>query len=258
MKKLLFSIGICLMLVVVSCQKDANTKATLELRLTDGPALYQEVNIDIQGAEVHVNKDTASSSGWQPLTVTKGIYNILKLNNGIDTVLGSTVLPLGDISEIRLILGDNNTIKADGIVLPLVIPSSDKSGLKLKFEKKLLAGISYKVLMDFDAAKSVKEVKKGSEYKMKPVIRLITEANNGSIRGEIGTTTCKTIVYAINGTDTLTSSYPSTTNRFVLQGIPTGTYKVVVAAEGTGCTGKTVENVKVEIGKVTEVGKIQL
>ncbi len=258
MKKLLLAFCSCLVLITISCKKDTNTQATFELRLTDGPAVFEEVNIDVQGAEVHVNKDTASSSGWQPLSINKGIYNILKLNNGVDTVLGSTKLPLGDISEIRLILGDNNTIKVDGKFLPLVVPSGDKTGLKLKFEKKLLAGVSYKVLMDFDASKSVKEVKKGSEYKMKPLIRLITEANNGSIRGEIGTTTCKTIVYAINGTDTLTSTYPSTTNRFVLQGLAAGTYKVSIAAEGTNCTGKTIDNVKVEIGKVTEVGKIQL
>ena len=259
MKKLFFAVCSCFILAAVSCNKDtSSTQATLELRLTDGPAMFEEVNIDVQGAEVHVNKDTASSSGWQTLAITKGVYNILKLNNGIDTILGSTKLPLGDVSQIRLILGDNNTIKVDGKVLPLVVPSSDKSGLKLKFEKKLLAGVSYKVLMDFDAAKSVKEVKKGSEYKMKPVLRLITEANNGSIRGEIGTTTCKTIVYAISGTDTLTSTYPSSTNRFVLQGLAAGTYKVSVAPEGTSCTGKTMDNVKVEVGKVTEVGKIQL
>ena len=242
----------------MSCKKETNTQATIELRLTDGPAMFEEVNIDVQGAEVHVNKDTASNSGWQSLDVKKGIYNILKLNNGIDTVVGSTKLPLGDISEIRLILGDNNTVKVDGKVLPMVIPSSDKSGLKLKFVKKLLAGVSYKVVMDFDAGKSVREIKKGVEYKMKPVIRLITEANNGSIRGEIGTTSCKTIVYAINGTDTLTSTYPSLTNRFVLQGLPAGSYKVAVVAEGTNCTSKMIDNVKVEIGKVTEVGKIQL
>ena len=258
MKKLLLAFCSCLVLITMSCKKDTNTQATLELRLTDGPAMFEEVNIDVQGAEVHVNKDTASSSGWQTLTVKTGIYNVLKLNNGVDTVLGTTKLPLGDISEIRLILGNNNTVKVDGKILPLVIPSSDKSGLKLKFEKKLLAGISYKVAMDFDAAKSVNEVKKGVEYKMKPVIRLITEANNGSIRGEIGTISCKTVIYAINGSDTLTSSYPSSTNRFVLQGLAAGTYKVAVVAEGTNCISKTMDNVKVEIGKVTEVGKIQL
>jgi hypothetical protein len=258
MKKFFFAISASLILFTIACNKTDSTQATLQLRLTDGPAMFEEVNIDVIGAEVHVNKDTASSSGWQPLTITKGIYNILKLNNGVDTVLGSTVLPLGDISEIRLLLGDNNTVKVDGKVLPLSVSSGDKSGLKLKFEKKLLAGISYQVLMDFDAAKSVKEVKKGTEYKMKPTIRLITEANNGSIRGEIGTTTCKTIVYAIQGTDTLTSSYPSSTNKFVLQGLAAGTYKVAVAAEGTGCTGKVLDNVTVVVGKVTEVSKIQL
>jgi hypothetical protein len=260
MKKLILALCVVSIAAFLSCKKDSSSsEPRLELRLTDGPAMFEEVNIDVIGAEVHVNKDTASNSGWQPLTIKKGIYNVLKLNNGVDTVLGATNLPLGDISEIRLLLGDNNSVKVEGKTFVLSIPSSDKSGLKLKFEKKLLAGISYKVTLDFDAAKSVKEIKKGSEYKMKPVLRLITDANDGSIRGEISAaTTCKSVIYAISGTDTLTSAYPSSTGRFVLQGLNVGTYKVAVSTEGVGCTGKTMENVKVEVGKVTEMGKIQL
>lgn len=258
MKKLFLTAFIGMMLITNACKQNDEAQATFELRLTDGPASFEEVNIDVQGAEVHVNKDTASSSGWQALSIKKGIYNVLKLNNGVDTVLGSAQLPLGDISEVRLILGDNNSVKVDGKTLPLTIPSSDKSGLKLKFVKKLLAGISYKVTLDFDAAKSVREIKKGSEYKMRPIIRLITDANNGSIRGEIGTTSCKTVVYAIQGVDTLTSAYPSSTGRFVLQGLGAATYKVAVSAEGTNCAGKTMDNIKVEVGKVTEIGKVQL
>jgi hypothetical protein len=257
MKKLFFMSVTLIYLTILSCGKDStDTQATLDLRLTDGPGSFEAVLIDVIGAEVHVNKDTANASGWQALTVKKGVYDVLKLNNGVDTILGTTKLPLGDVSEIRLILGDNNSVKVGGQTFPLVIGSADKSGLKLKFEKKLLAGISYKVTLDFDAAKSVKEVKKGTEYKMKPILRLFTDAENGSIRGEIAPITCKTVIYAIQGTDTLTSSFPSSTGSFVLQGLNTGTYKVSAVGESP-CGTKIVDNVKVEIGKATSIGKIQ-
>lgn len=255
MKKLFFVFLTISSLFFISCGKKEETQATFELRLTDGPAAFQEVMIDVVGAEVHVNKDTASNNGWQALTITKGIYDVLKLNNGADLLLGTTKLPLGDISEIRLILGDNNSVKVDGKVFPLVIGSSDKSGLKLKFVKKLVAGVSYKVTMDFDAAKSIREIKKGSEYRIKPVLRVFTEAENGSIRGEIAAPNCKTVVYAIQGTDTLTSAFPSSLGRYVLQGLNAGTYKVAVVGETCGM--KALDNVKVETGKATNADKVQ-
>ena len=112
MKKVFFLLMASAVFTIWACKKDnATTGPTLELRLTDGPASYQAVNIDIIGAEVHVNKDTGSASGWQPLSIRTGVFNILALNNGLDTLLGSTVLPVGDISQIRLKLGTNNTVK---------------------------------------------------------------------------------------------------------------------------------------------------
>ncbi len=256
MKKILF-FSLALSLIVFACKEDDATQneATLELRLTDGPGMYEAVNIDIIGAEVKVNKDTAKNNGWQRLDIKTGIFNILTLSNGVDTLLGSTKLPLADIKEIRLILGDKNTVKVGGQTYNLTIPSGGESGLKLKFEKKLLAGISYKVTLDFDAAKSIKEEKK-NDYKLRPRLRLFTEANNGSIRGEISPVGCKTVVYAVSGTDTLTSAYPSSVGRFVLQGLDAGTYKVVVDAET--CNDKVIENVKVEVGKATNLEKIKV
>jgi hypothetical protein len=241
---------------VWSCGKDEPVaNPTLELRLIDGPANYEAVNIDIQGATVHVNKDTASQNGWQPLAISTGIFNILRLTNGVDTLLGSASLPVGDISQIRLILGTNNTVKVGGQIYPLTISSGDESGLKLKFEKKLVAGVSYRVTLDFDAAKSIKE-KGNNQYRLKPTLRLITEANNGSIRGEITPTTCQSVVYAINGTDTI-STYPSSLGKFVLSGLNAGNYNVWIDTDAP-CNDKTVSNVAVQVGKATDIGKIQL
>ena len=259
MKKILFACTV-FSLAIFACAKDDTTAAdttegSIELRLTDGPGMFEAVNIDVIGAEIKTSKDTAKNGGWLPLTVRTGVFNILALSNGVDTLLGATKLPLADIKEIRLMLGTNNTVKVGGVSYPLTIPSGSESGLKLKFEHKLLAGVTYQVKLDFDAAKSIIEEKKG-EYKLRPRLRLITVANDGAVRGEIAPVTCKSVVYAISGTDTITSAFPSSLGRFVLQGLDAGTYKIVVDAET--CTDKVIEGVKVEVGKSTNLEKINL
>jgi len=92
----------------------------LEVRLTDSPGDYQEVNIDIQ--DVQVNPET-SESGWQSLNIKKGIYNLLNLANGLDTLLGIALLPVGHLSQIRLVLGTNNTLKMNDQIIALTTPS---------------------------------------------------------------------------------------------------------------------------------------
>ena len=258
MRKLLFAFTAMAILLVFACKKDDVTAndPTLELSLTDGPGDFEAVLIDVIGAEVHVNKDTGKTESWVPLVIKPGIYDILKLSNGTDTVLGSTKLPLADIKEIRLKLGTNNSVKTNGQTYVLTIPSGGESGLKIKFEKKILAGISYKVKLDFDAAKSIKEESKGG-FKMRPVLRAITEANDGSIRGEIAPLTCKSIVYAMQGADTLTSAYPSSLGKFVLQGLDAGAYTVIIQSDACVVT-KKMENVAVVVGKATELSKITL
>ena len=257
MRKLFFLLSTVCVVAFVACQKDAATSSepTLQLSLTDGPGDFEAVLLDVIGAEIHINKDTGKVDSWIAFPIRNDIYDILKLSNGVDTVLGSGNVPLGDIKEIRLKLGTRNSVKVNGKTYPLTIASGDDSGLKLKFEKKLLAGVSYKLKLDFDAAKSIREEKGG--YRFRPVLRIISEANDGSIRGEISPVACKSIVYAINGTDTLTSAFPSSIGKFVLQGLDAGTYTVVVQSDACNVT-KKVEGVKVVVGKATEVSKIAL
>ena len=258
MKKILILTSILSLIIFAACKKDAVTASepTFELRLTDGPGDFEAVLIDVIGAEIHITKDTGKLDTWITIPIKAGIYDILKLSNGVDTVLGTSTVPLADIKEIRLKLGTNNSVKVNGITSPLTIPSGGDSGLKIKFEKKMLAGVTYKVTLDFDAAKSIKEEGKGN-FKLRPVLRFITEANNGAIRGEITPITCKSIAYAIQGTDTITSAYPSSLGKFVLQGLDAGTYTVVVQSDACAVT-KKIEAIKVEVGKSTDLSKINL
>jgi hypothetical protein len=163
----------CLALAAASfgfyaCQKDSGSTdtSTLKVRMTDAPLAVEEVNIDLKEVVVKLDRDTAQ---WQTLQTTAGIYNLLDFQNGVDTLIAQGALPAATVKEIRLIVGTNNTIKADGQIYPLTIPSGSESGLKIKIDKKLRSSIET-VLIDFDAALSVK--KEGNGYKLRPVIKL--------------------------------------------------------------------------------------
>lgn len=153
-------------MLISSCKKsDDSDQSTLNIRLTDAPAAYQEVNIDLEEVNVKLHGDK-----WVKLDAIPGVYNLLELRNGVDTLIATSPLPKGTVHEIRLVLGNNNTIKVDGAVFPLTIPSGSESGLKIKIGHRLKSDIET-LIIDFDAALSVHEYGKG-DYKLRPVLRI--------------------------------------------------------------------------------------
>ncbi len=152
---------------IFSCSKD-NKNSTLQVRLTDNPVAFQEVNVDIREVRVKFADDTTDKE-WVTLTTNARIYNLLALQ-GVDTVLATGLLPANTVKQIRFILGPNNTVKENGVVYPLVVPSGSESGLKIKVSKKLNATLETLVI-DFDAALSVRKEGNG-DYKLRPVIKV--------------------------------------------------------------------------------------
>src|SRR5215813_3016075 len=110
---LLFSASL---LLLNACKKDNNTSADaiMSVYLTDDPSKYDKVLIDIQSVEIN------DGSGWHPLHVlSPGIHNLLNFRNGKDTILASSRLAQRRISQIRLILGTNNSVVVEGQKYPL-------------------------------------------------------------------------------------------------------------------------------------------
>jgi hypothetical protein len=213
------------------------------------------VNIDIQGIEIKAG-DGNDNSGWRSLEVEEGVYNILDLTNGQDTLLSALELPAGRISQIRLIFGENNSVKIDGITKELSTPSAQQSGLKLNIHADLVEGVTYKVLLDFDAARSI--VSRGNgEYNLKPVIRSIVEAQSGAIAGTVTPVESLPAVFAIAGDDTVATGYTDNTGRFLLKGVPAGLYKVTFDAK-EGFTDMSKESVVVTTGSQTDIGTVDL
>jgi hypothetical protein len=243
-----------MMIFFISCS-DESKNARVEIRLTDAPGDYEAVNLDIDS--VYINADAnAKQKGWIAMPVKGGTYDLLKLTNGLDTLVGTFEIPAGQISQIRLKLGDGSTLQAGGQTYDLDVPSGQQSGLKIQVHQQIQEGITYKFLLDFDVAKSIVLTGAG-QYKLKPVIRAITEAQSGAIKGQISPAEASPAVYAIAGQDTVASAFCDEQGVFLLRGIPAGTYTVSFEPK-EGFLGMQEDNIEIEIGSVTQMGTLEI
>lgn len=170
--KIKYLILVTIVIFVTACVTNEISAPNIQIRLTDAPAEYQEVNVDIQ--DIQVNHSEIGNEWTSIDLVNKGTYDLLKLSNGTDTLIGVYSLNSGLISQIRLVLGENNTIKVNDSIYNLTVPSGQESGLKINLDT--LESKS-QLILDFDANKSV-VLTGNNEYLLKPVITIINRVRN--------------------------------------------------------------------------------
>ena len=251
MKNLMQLIGVgLLVLLMPSCDKEKGSNAHLSVRMTDAPSTYDAVMIDVQGLEV-----IGSGGNNIMLNTSTGIYNLLDFSNGLDTLIASGNVEAGNISQIRLVLGSNNSVVVNGAVYPLATPSGMQSGLKLQIHQSFEPGISYHILLDFDANQSI-ILKENGEYQLKPVIRTIDAAITGSIKGSI-TPIGTVATVTTSGNDVYYSTTTNNKGEFLIAGLPEGTYDITITPtlplQPVNIIGKTVT-----VGASTNIGIISL
>ena len=241
------------------CKKDAE-KSRLTVYLTDAPAEYDAVNIEVIGIEVKASTDPGEG-GWttMPMPVSPVTYNLLEFTNGMETLLSTFELPAGKVSQLRLKLGANNSIVVNGVAsaLPLEVPSGQESGLKFNIHADLVGGVEYKLWIDFDCLRSV-VVNGAGDYILKPVIRTFTEATSGAIKGVVSPVAANATIQATNGLGGVLSAIPDPlTGEFLIRGVPAGTWSVLIDGNN-GYIDQTINNVTVTIGEVADIGSITL
>lgn len=249
---------IILSISLVSCTNKENVQSKLNIKLTDAPADYDAVNVDVQ--KVLVNAGDDENSGWIEMETMPGIYNLLDFTAGKSTLIATAPMNVPQIKQIRLILGTNNTVIVDGVEHHLDTPSAQQSGLKLKVSQTLEEGVEYTAVLDFNASKSVVSAGQSGKYILKPVISVYFEANSGSIKGSVEPVSEKVLVEVpLSLSDTI-STYSDTTNGlFLIGGLPSGTYNVILSPlAGSIYQPDTLEGVVVTTGKTTILEKIVL
>jgi hypothetical protein len=158
--------------------------------------------------------------------------------------LGQTSLPAGKYTQLRLVLVENGaTAPFPNAVVPiggsetdLKVPSGSQSGLKIDADVDVVAGKTTRLVLDFDACKSVVRRGNSGQFNLRPVISAIPLTSEVGLRSP-----------AMSRRDWRTRRPRSrsrstvcrcdrlprkSTGRFVLYPVPSGAYDLVVTSGG--------------------------
>lgn len=159
-------LGIGFAFLVNSCKKDP-ANGYMSVKMTDAPADYLKVNVEVLDVQVH-----NEASGWVSLPTNAGIYNLLDLQNNVTVALASHAnVPAGKLNQMRLVLGSHNSLITVADTFDLKVPSGEETGLKMNLSYNLSPNKHMVVVLDFDAAASIVDKGNGS-YSLKPVIKV--------------------------------------------------------------------------------------
>jgi hypothetical protein len=228
---------------------------TLVVRLTDAPAGYDAVKIAVDSVRVHL--DTGDSvSGWHTISRSPAMYDLLQFVGGRDTIIAEGEIPAGYYSQIRLYIGVGSNVVVDGATHPLEIPSGSQSGLKLNLQANIIGGVTYVLVLDFDASRSIVVTGNG-RYMLKPVIKLLASAVSGSMTGVVAPAAAVPSIWAIAGTDT-SSTIVDTAGFFKFKYLSPTTYSLTIIPADTTYRDTTLTNVIVVAAQNKDVGTITL
>lgn len=287
-KKLMMWVGVLVLAVslfIASCQKSVTTPNNttgakkLSVYLTDDPCQYDSVFIDIRYVEVKIDTSTQHMNDehygdndddrdddnhhqdqygkWDTLTIRPGVYNILRLRNGIDTLLGTANLPAGKIRKIRLTLGTNNSLIKAGVSYPLNLLPGTNNYVYVKIhsedEDEVSPGHSA-IWIDFNVCESIRLI--GGQYYLKPFLKAFSMQQFGKIEGKVFPHDALPFVKAFNGTDSA-SAMPENDGEYKIRGLRNGVYSIKFTGSN-GYRDTTISNIQVQKGIETHIVNITL
>lgn len=164
--------------------------STVSLRVTDAP-IDDAVSVVLQFIEVRLrNTDGAWTS--YPVNPPRSIDLLSLQGTNTADLLVDEVADVGEYDEIRLLVDSTPMMNfidlGNAGKVELKIPSGSSSGLKIKGDFSVLENRSTSLVLDFDLRRSITIAGNSGNYILKPVIRLINDADAGSIRGTVDST----------------------------------------------------------------------
>ena len=241
--------------VLFNCNNDDSSQAVqgtskLSIKLVDEPGEFEHVYVEVVDVMVKVNNDSEDDN-WQSLeAINTGVYDLLDLTGGVNVLLADEYeIPSGTLNQIRLVLGDDNTIVIDGVSQELTTPSAQQSGLKIQVNETLEPNFEYVFWLDFDVDESIVTAGNSGNIILKPVIRASAEVSTGTISGSISPIDVQTQISVTVGDETV-STYADENGNFLLVGLPQGTYDVTITPDSESeFSVTTIENVEVTVGQ---------
>ena len=253
-------------------QNDTNNPASIDpqdgmahisIKLVDAPGDYDQVVIDLQDVMIKMNDNSDGEDGWKSVSTNSGKYDLLQLTGGQNAVLVDDYMVLaGELSQIRLVLGDDNYVLKDGQPehIKLNTPSAQQSGLKVKVNQTVEAGYLYAFVLDFDVSKSIVEAGNSGNIILKPVVTASLEAASGIIQGVISPfgSFPSEVSVMVDGEQITSYANEENGGAFSLYGVPEGTYDLTITPDPSTNYIPETMSVSVTNGEITDIGTVEL
>jgi hypothetical protein len=282
-------VGLTAVLSIVACNKmnSSNSnpnipqgKSQLSVYMTDAPVQYDSVLINIQQIAVEVDTATTQNSTdnphqwdddwcgvgrgpsnksviWDTLSITPGIYNLLALRNGTDTLLSSSLITTGKILKIRILIGSGNEVYVDSTAnYPLVV-FGPSPYFTINVSRTNVANVTNNELqlwLDFNLNRSI-FFWSGTFY-LSPYIVVFNDQVMAKIEGTVLPHGAGALVEAINGSDTL-YAIPWYSGQYEIRNVPTGTWSLTFKGDN-GYQDTTISPIVVDSMKVVQVPTVTL
>jgi len=278
-----------LLLLIFSCSKNNSSgsnpnippgKSQLAIYMMDDPIQFTKVLVDIRQVQVLI--DTADKQDdndrddqwgdsycgwhrskedrsviWDTLSITPGVYDLLQLRNGADTLLGSGILPAGRILKVKITLGSDNTIYTDSVThYPLeVFGPSPTFVINVRGRNvNAVNSNDFKLWLDFNLSRSV--FFWNGEFLLKPWITVFNDVVSAKVQGTVLPRGASPLVTAYSTGDTL-YAIPNRDGSYMFRGVTAGTYSINFKGRG-GYQDTTITNISVDSMKVVKVPTVTL
>jgi hypothetical protein len=227
--------------------------ATFAVQLHDSSADFQEVNIHVKRIEVRQSK--SGEAGWEVIEEPDETYNLLELVNGNTALLGKKEIEPARYTQVRLMLGEDNSVVRDGQSYDLSI--NGNTSVIMDINADLSGGDYYVLNVDFDVSRSI-QMQGDTEYLLDPVVRAYTEAERGTIEGFVSMPDeSRARINAIISDTLFTStSTDETSGGFKLMGLESGTYGIEIDPQQDGMLPEFKQNIEVSAGETTKLETI--
>lgn len=120
------------MVVFAGCKKlDYEVLSNINIKLTSSAFDAEQVNISVVSVQANY-----TDTSWVDLSANRQSYNLLDYQNNLDTSIAKGTLPATSIlRKIKIVFGNQNTIKLNGKLIPLV--TSNNPVVVLDVNRKL-------------------------------------------------------------------------------------------------------------------------